>query len=708
MFTLAPGAAILPFIGSRGDGLSLGLVVGASLGISTVLAQCMIWATWEPVAAAYGLAGLCIPAILIALRTRGFVPRSLGEAFGDPGPDTRRSRSMLARALRRPSTQFLILLGAAIFWAAGLDQTDLSHMDGFGLLSALGSGWYVALMLLVVGFAFAIWSTPKIPGLFGAYIAGMVVLLHGTTALLYDVPRYTWTFKHLGVTEAIINTGTVDRSLDVYNNWPGFFAFAAWLSEAAGVQPITFAAWAQVFFTLVTAAVLLFALRGLNISERVRWSAVWLYVVVDWIGQNYFAPQALAFVLSLAVIALCLRCAPERERRTRFDRWLDRRRGPVLGGLASLRRSALLSSREAPLSPRAALLIGAVIYLAVVVSHQLSPLLVTSQVAAIALVGARLPFWIPAAMLAVEIWWIGLAWGFVDAHFSLFDINPGASAGNASTDLSSGLPGVQLVFWAPRVLLFGVFVLAAFGVLRLIQQTRAARFENRRYLDPVPIALAVTPMIVVWLQSYGGEGILRASLFALPWLAVLTAEICAPRGGPSRRRATETWRLIGVSSLVGCLMLLAYFGTEMRSYVQRSDVAASAWFEERAPAGSFRAYMASNFPLSMTANYATKRIFPDPEPALTAIPEFQHRMFGPVDALRIRQLLLEHDAPERYFVISPSQENYAALYKLFPPGAAQRLIEVMLASPDFELAFQSGDAYVFRLIPREREPAGPA
>ncbi len=273
-------------------------------------------------------------------------------------------------------------------------------------------------------------------------------------------------------------------------------------------------------------------------------------------------------MLSLGVIALALRCAPEREGRRRFDRWLDRRRGPVLGGLAALRRSALLTSRPSPLSPRAALALGAVIYLAVVVTHQLSPLLVTSQVAAIALVGARLPMWIPVAMLAIEVWWIGMAWNFVDAHFSLFDINPGASAGNANVDLASGLPGVEIVFWAPRILLFGVFVLAAFGVVRLIQQTRAARFESRRYLDPVPIALAATPMIVVWLQSYGGEGILRASLFALPWLAVLGAEISAPRGGPSRRRATETWRLIGVTSLVGCLMLLAYFGTEKRSYVQ--------------------------------------------------------------------------------------------------------------------------------------------
>ena len=709
MFSLAPGAALLPLIGARGDGLSIGLVVAASLGITTVIAQVMLWAGWEPVSAAYGVAGLCIPAILVTLRTRGFRPRSLGEAFGDTsGPDTRRSRSMLARALRRPSTQFLILLGAAIFWASGLDQTDLSHMDGFGLLSALGSGWYVALMLLVVGFALAIWSTPRIPGLYGAYVTGMVVLLHGSTALLYDVPRYTWTFKHLGVTEAIIHSGTVDRSLDVYNNWPGFFALAAWLSETVGVEPVAFAAWSQVFFTLATAAVLLFALRGLGISERVRWTAVWLYVVADWIGQNYFAPQAMGFVLSLGVIALALRCAPEREGRRRFDRWLDRRRGPVLGGLAALRRSALATSRPSPLSPRAALALGAVIYLAVVVTHQLSPLLVTSQVAAIALVGARLPMWIPVAMLAIEVWWIGLAWNFVDAHFSLFDVNPGASAGNASVDLARGMPGVEIVYWAPRILLFGVFVLAAFGVVRLIQQTRAARFESRRYLDPVPIALAATPMIVVWLQSYGGEGILRASLFALPWLAVLGAEISAPRGGPSRRRATETWRLIGVTSLVGCLMLLAYFGTEKRSYIQPSDVAASAWFEEKAPTGSFRAYLAPNFPLSMTANYATKRIFPDPEPALTALPEFQHKLFGPVDVLRIRQLLLEHEAPERYFVVSPSMENYAELYDLLPPGSVDRLIDSLLVSPDFQLAFRDGDAYVFKLVPRRETPPAPA
>ena len=155
---------------------------------------------------------------------------------------------------------------------------------------------------------------PPVPGLFAAYITGQVLMLHGTTAFLYDEPRFVWTYKHLGVVNSIVSTGHVDSTLDIYNNWPGFFALGAWLSESAGVGPITFAAWAQVFFSLAEVAVLLFALRGLAITERVRWTAAWLFVVADWISQNYFAPQALAFLLSLVVIALCLRCAPQRRR----------------------------------------------------------------------------------------------------------------------------------------------------------------------------------------------------------------------------------------------------------------------------------------------------------------------------------------------------------------------------------------------------------
>ena len=446
MLSLAPGAALLPFIGARDDALGLGLVLGTSLAISTVGAEIMLWTGWEPRAASYGLAAVCLPPILLTLRTEGFLPRSFGEATGFDAVARvgRPSDGPLAKTLRRPTTQALILAAAAAAWILGMWTTDLGDISGWGLLTALGGAWYLGLLVLIVGFALTVWATPAIPGIFAAYITGLVLMLHGTTALLYDVPRYVWTYKHLGVVEEIMAQGHVDRTLDVYNNWPGFFALSAWLSESAGVEPITFAAWAQVFFSLGEVAVLLFALRGLGVSERVRWTAAWLFVVADWIGQNYFAPQALAFLLSLVVLALCLRCAPPRrgaERRW-FDRWLRRRRrrGPLLSWLADVRKGVGLPESAPPLPARSALLVGTLVYLAVVVSHQLSPILLIAQVVAIALIGGRLPLWVPVAMLAIEVWWISTTWSFVGDHFNLFDINPGARPEAPPTPATPGCP----------------------------------------------------------------------------------------------------------------------------------------------------------------------------------------------------------------------------------------------------------------------------
>jgi hypothetical protein len=449
----------------------------------------------------------------------------------------------------------------------------------------------------------------------------------------------------------------------------------------------------------------MFALRGLAISERVRWTTVWLFVVADWVGQNYFAPQALAFVLALVVIGICLRCAPQPDDgESRMDRWLRRRRSPGLRWVATMRRLRVPTG-EPPLPGLAAMLVGAVVFLAIVVSHQLSPMIVIAQVTAIWLIGGRLPLWVPVAMLPVQVWWVTQAWPFVFKHGGLFDIDPTASTDDPSPH-GAGLPGVEVVSMAARLSLAVVCVIALLGLLRVVQQSRSARPESRRTVDPVPIALAAMPFLVAGFQAYGGEGVLRASLFALPWLALLAAEACAPRGGPSRRPARHSLRLIGVTAVVGSLMLLAYFGPELQYRFTRSDVAAEAWYERNAPEGSFRAFYAPNVPLSLSKYYRSKKILPPARPALPSQPEFDHRLhgiLGPVDVIRIRQLLLEQSATERYFMMTPSQERYAELYGFMSPQSGPALTAAFLRSPDFEVAFHDGDAYVFKLVPRRGE-----
>jgi hypothetical protein len=80
MFTLAPGAALLPLLAPRRAPLELGLVVGASLAICALTAQAMLWlGAWAPDAATCVLAGVCLalmaPQLMGALRSRPWPSR---------------------------------------------------------------------------------------------------------------------------------------------------------------------------------------------------------------------------------------------------------------------------------------------------------------------------------------------------------------------------------------------------------------------------------------------------------------------------------------------------------------------------------------------------------------------------------------------------------------------------------------------------------
>jgi len=68
LFALAPGAAVLPLLAPRGRALELGLVVGVSLAVTTLVAQGMLWTdAWRPRLAIYLLAGCCLPVIVAHL-----------------------------------------------------------------------------------------------------------------------------------------------------------------------------------------------------------------------------------------------------------------------------------------------------------------------------------------------------------------------------------------------------------------------------------------------------------------------------------------------------------------------------------------------------------------------------------------------------------------------------------------------------------------
>jgi GT2 family glycosyltransferase len=663
LMCLAPGAALLAALGAR---IEAGLAIGLSLAATAVAMQSMLWlGAWSPETALYVLAAVCA------------VP-----LFGAPHAGRPRPRAGPIVERLRPSTDvaahIAVVTAAMIAWGTSLTGADLSKIDGLGLVSALPPGYFLALALLIVGFVAAVSRSIVAPRLLGLYVVALIVVVHATAPLLYGEPRYVWTFKHLGVIEFIGQNGAADRDIDIYNNWPAFFALNAWFSRAAGVSPGSYAEWAQLFFNLANVVALRFALRGLTRDERLIWTATWLFVLANFVGQDYLAPQAFGFLVSLVALGACLRLAPPAgPPRTRPGRWW-------LGRLQRLRRRFVLGDVEdpvplAPLGRTAGLTAVGLCSVAVILSHQLSPLMLVLSIAALALIARRVPLWLPIALALVEVWWVALAWPFLSRHFVIFDPNPVEST---RPDGGEGLPGLTLVTLAPWA---GAALVAALAAIGVVRRLRAGHW------DLAAAALVVGPLAVAGIQSYGGEGRIRLFLFTLPWLCFFAATACTPALSTRLRGALRGWRVAASSAAIGLCLVFAYFGSEYINRISRDDVEAATWFERHAPARSSLASVIGPFPHRLTARYPV--VYAN---AFTLIKDSSYRggrlpHFG---LARLKRDLRDLRRP-RFVVTSRSQHRYARLYGLLPQGSLARLEDALGRSRSFRLVHRRGATSIY-------------
>jgi GT2 family glycosyltransferase len=687
--SVAPGTALIRVL--RGP-LDFGLVLATSLGLTVLVAQIMLWLrAWEPELFLCGFSAACLLPLLgrVDLTRQRFRTWLI----------TR--RRMAARWIPASAVVHGALIATAMLcWGWSLANTDLNRMAGLGLLDALPRTYFAAFALLLVGLTAAITRPEVDPKVMAGYALALIVVLHGTTPVLYDQPRYQWVYNHFAVIDFIATHGRVDRNIDIYNNWPGFFAANAWLRQISGVMPLTYGPWAQVFFNVATVATLRFALSALTRSERMLWAATCLFIVGNWLGQDYLAPQAFGFTMSLVVIGVFLRYPrPATRSRARTGRrwkaWL-----PTMAKLVPRRPPVGEPPDADPLAMRLVVVAGGVCYLAVVVSHQLTPVMLIVAAIALALI-RRIPWWVPLAMAIIEACWIALAWSYINAHFTLLDPQPTASAAPAGYNLGQGLPDVELVAYAARIV---VVIMAALAAIGIVRRLRAGRW------DLVPAILAAAPLAVVGLQSYGGEGRYRVYLFALPWLCFLGA--AALVGGPSHSQPrslraslmsrARAWGRLGLTSLaLGGGTLVAYFGLEYINHVTRDDVAGAVWFDQHVPPRSLLVSVTSNVVSRVTARYAVvSHPWYTNVPALTERAPFRGHLLGRQDLAAVEAALRDYGVRHTYLIFTESEERYARLYGLLPRGWASRFERVLRSSRSFKLVYGRGTSQIFAYTPQ--------
>jgi hypothetical protein len=571
-------------------------------------------------------------------------------------------------------------VAALVAWRASLLHVNVSHLNDYGLPPVLPIAWYLALLVAVVGSVTAATARRTNTLIMVGYLIVVVFILYGTVPVLSGQPHYAWVYKHIGVVRYLEVHGQVTPSIDIYNRWPGFFAFGALFSQVVGrPNPESYAGWAELFFILMDGVAVMAAVKLITKEARIAAIAALLFVLTNWVGQTYYSPQAFAFFLGLVLIIVILRQLRGTNYSPRLTRLVER---------VGHRKQLPIEREDIPKWPRGAAIAFVLGLDAVIVaSHQLTPYILLGSIALLALSGVFRPWWLLGAMAAITFAYLAVNFHFIQHNYGLFSsIDP---FNNLYIKKYTEAPTAGKVFNTnvEYVLIALVWLSGIAAAVRLLRRgllIRALPF----------VVLAAAPFAIIFGQSYGGEASLRIILFSSPWTGALVAW-----GLATVKRPRVRWALTATAAVVfASLFVPSFLGQEELNIISPGEVAASEWFYSHARRRSVLLLAAPGFPYRYGATYPD---YNGPEgdanPNLLADPNFQGRQLGPAS---LRGVIYRITLYSEYGYVSFTNDEtaYAETLGITPRGALRNLEVAMARSPDFRLVYGNRDARIYELV----------
>jgi hypothetical protein len=598
-------------------------------------------------------------------------------AVGGDSPRRHVAPVRRAAVTLRGAAPSLVLVGAVALWIASLARIRVDAIGTYGLLSAFPVTMYVALAAVTVSMVWSIHRNAR-DVILATHVVAFVAMLHATPALRYETLRYAWAWKHLGLVDQLTREHAIaagSSNLAIYHNWPGFFTAAtSWLGSADGLGAWPgIVQWAPPFFELLAASAVYTAIQSLDADRRVVWLGVWFFVAANWIGQDYFSPQAFAFVLYLAVISIVLRM---QARRPAPPRWLHNRFGRHRALEEKPATSAVPSTKVG-----GATVLALTCAAAIVTSHPLTPIVLLAVLVLLAVVrvlpAKRLPILVG---LMEGLWLLTGARPYVSEHASSILGGVGEFRSNVDESLvraANADTAQRVVSTLGRVEVAIVAVVAMVGLLRRLHRGR---------WDASAALLAVAPLVIVLGSSYGGEATFRVYLFSLPFLAFFAATACYPERRVRHRNAALAAG--GLSVVFVTCTLFAYFGKEAWTHFTRAEYEAANMVLAQAPPGSLIVEGNDDFPnrFRNAENFTYVDLSAEPPASVAQV------IADPVSTMSA--WLGDPRYRKGYLVITRSQKAEADALGIFPKGALTWIETLVIGSDRFEVLYHDDDATV--------------
>lgn len=546
-----------------------------------------------------------------------------------------------AESPKRSFAAYALLAVGLLLWISALPSIAHATETGYGLLFAASPTLTASMLVLLGGFVVALRRGNHVA--MGLLLLGTIAVQRLTVTLTTDLPIYTWTYKHLGVVDYIASHGALARGSDVYNEWPGLFSATAWFSQVTGADPVVLAHWFTPLVHVLIAAAMVGLASAVGLSRSTALTAALVVELLNWVGQDYFAPQAIAFVLALAILAL----------------------------LAASRTSRIAAVLTVPL------------FAALTATHQLTPYWLLGVSVLLVMLGCVRPRWLPVIFAAIALAYLYPRFGVVDKYGLLSAPNPFA---NASSNVPTvGTSGRQLTMLSVRSLALTLWLTSALSALLLRHWRMPVRF---------PLAVMAGSFSLLMAQSYGGEAIFRVYLYALPGCALLVAPVLVRALRAKATLATMATALLVAATLAS---MQGYFGAWFVNLVRPAElaVARSLLTQVQPPANiTMAGPIWPERPAGRYIDFARYNGRYD-SPMVWAAGVLESSFDDPSQLGKVDKLMVGRSGVPNYLIISTQMKRYCDYYGIFPPGALDRLRALMLSSPHWRLVHDSPDVTVF-------------
>jgi hypothetical protein len=585
---------------------------------------------------------------------------------------------------------FLVCAGLLVAGLLALKASRESRIGPYGLIQALSPWYFVVLVALLLSLALTLGLKRFRSLLLSVHLIVLVILVQGAPAVIESAPRFATAWLHAGFTDYVASAGRFLPEVDARFSWPSFFAGSALLDRAAGLHAaISLIRWWPVALNLLYLPLIFRLASAFLRSNDKAWVATALFPLANWVGQDYYSPQSIAFLLYLTFLYLLVGPLGANDPPLWRYYWRSRGQGRILltSGRPWLRGGPRLDRQTQESPPALGFQLGALVLVmaAMASGHQLTPIVAVGSALVLALVGRTRVRWLVILFGLMTVGWICYgADTFWSGHFALIVGGVGSVQGNVGSAVIARLHGASahlFVVNTRTVMSLVVWLLAILGGL----------FWRRGGVDRRGLLAGfLLPFGMLAGGSYGGEAVLRVYLFTLPFALCLVAALISRLRWPSR--TAETGALVARSLATGVLLVLlvpfflvSRWGNELFELVRPNEVKGVEAMYRIAKPGSTLVSITPQLPWRF-AN--VERFHYKPAPLVQS-------------TLGIMRLV-EGNPKGSYIIITTSQIVYGWQNYGLSPNWGAKVEAELRHSRYFKLRYSNPNAQVFQYIPRPR------